>query len=75
MKRPLKVGIQLPEVERVVRWLFHHDTRVTIQGVHMWMEFVVGRTVTGPGRDRYFGRSLDFRATPIRQRYVRAAES
>lgn len=63
------------EIERVVRGLFHRETRAELGDVKMWMQFIGGRTVTGPGENDYYGRSLDFRFTPIRQRYLRTAES
>lgn len=63
------------EIERVVRWLFHHDNRISLGDVNLWFSFVAGRTVVGPGKQKYFGRSLDFRAQPVRSKYLRVAES
>ncbi len=62
-------------LERVIRWLFHQDIETTLGGVRLFIQFMEGRTVTGPGPDNYYGRSLDFMARPARQRFVRAAES
>lgn len=60
-------------VEYRVRRLFHHDVRTTVGDMRMFAEFLAGRSSFGPATDQYFRRSLDFRMTPIRDRYVREA--
>lgn len=62
-------------VEQTVRWLFPDQGRVDLGGVQVFARFQSGRRIVGPGKGRWFGRSLDFRMEPIRSKYVRAAAS
>jgi hypothetical protein len=58
-------------LEAAVRRVLHHDVHTEVGGLRMWSEFTAGRSFFGPETDQYFRRSLDFRFTPIRSRYVR----
>jgi hypothetical protein len=62
---------EMVRVEKALRLLLHRNTYAAIGDVRMFAEFLDGRLLTGPERDPYFRRSLDFRLEPVRSRYYR----
>lgn len=63
--------VELEAVANRMHGLFHKDTRVEIGGLNMWAEFVPSGGPFGPTTQGYCRKSMDFRFTPIRRRYVR----
>ena len=59
----------LTKLEKALRRLLHHDTPVTLGGVELWSELDGSRPMDGPTQG-ILGRSLDFRLTYLRGRYV-----
>ena len=56
-------------LERALRRLLHHETEITIGGLDLWSKYIDSRPLGG-AKDGTIARSLDFRLTYLRERYV-----
>lgn len=64
-----KTSEDLVTSERRLRHLFHREVPAEFGGLAMWSQYVEGEVLAYPARDKYYGRAIRFRMTPLRERY------